>query len=1039
MPVLNDERSPPSGRGPTERSRGGHSTSLDRTPGSKGKGLAKKTDDSKRNFEIPDTPTPSSSASSGNMMVSDSERLASVEKTLDEAIQLLRMLVQQQQLAPGAVPSVAPAMAAPPRPQTKSVGAEQELRPPAAASTPAPPGQDRGRIFFDKEEASLPNAARGKDVKAPMPAAVEKRPSSRNSRNSRQFFDEDDEDEDSTANIKVVDDVGAKVLVLDENDDWMINPRNQFRMTWDLCVVMPFLVYLTWAMPFRLCFANEAPYGTPVYWWEFVIDMVFIIDIVLNFRTGYFVRNLDLGASSVEDNDLVEYDRQRVAKNYLKSWFVLDVVSGVPFALIEIVSGSGTSALKSAKTLKLLRFLKLGRLFKLEKILSTLDRDTLDMIEDFFQNGSTRSAVLMIQLSFYLGYVCHLLACGFVMIGRIGAQDPDADSWLENEMKGPFYAFDTTSEAPEGHVDTIYIAAFYFTLTTMTSVGYGDIVTRSNTERIYTILLEFVGAIVFAMIIANLTSIVSSMDMNARKTAEQLDAVSSFVMTRNFPEALGRRIRRHFRHFYSLKSAIDESKIFSELSTKLRKEVSSFLVAELMGSESFFMSMRPVLWPRLLPILRPMRFETDELICQQGEECTEMYVVLNGSLVGETRVKGEEDGQRVRHIAAGQSVNVLCVLGIWHRAVETVTAEVDVDSYAVSANDFASLFTSETDSQAFERMQWKEQQNFMMDTHHENSPTKYGRPLYFSCFSTVEVTLIQARGLLQDGDGGTQFLLSEGDRGTTFLIADLVDVASGKPFNEIWWHKTDKASPRPSGRGLSDREKRESHVLAEPFWGEVIRWTDVSVPFEKAAVRVRLFESMGHHHSDRLLGKVLLKLTDLEKEGKAFKASDAAAAKEHSAAQRILAEGRQSAGGPARLRSQSASILNGAEEWLSEQRPLKDAELESWFELDPNASTWSGDGSLSGFSTATGTTAASSSSSCVHLRLRAVRPEKKARSKAARNPMLPPAPSDPLRSSAAEASAPAALSAARAGASRRVTAAGRGAGKRAPAIPQGAL
>jgi hypothetical protein len=69
-----------------------------------------------------------------------------------------------------------------------------------------------------------------------------------------------------------------------------------------------------------------------------------------------------------------------VAKNYLKSWFLLDVVSGIPFALIELVSGNGAGALSSIKSMKLLRFLKLGRLLKMEKILSNLDRDTLDKV-----------------------------------------------------------------------------------------------------------------------------------------------------------------------------------------------------------------------------------------------------------------------------------------------------------------------------------------------------------------------------------------------------------------------------------------------------------------------------------------------------------------------------------------------------------------------------------------------------------------------------------------------------------------------------------
>jgi len=64
----------------------------------------------------------------------------------------------------------------------------------------------------------------------------------------------------------------------------------------------------------------------------------------------------------------------------MKTWFLLDVVSGIPFALIELVSGNGAGALSSIKSMKLLRFLKLGRLLKMEKILSNLDRDTLDKV-----------------------------------------------------------------------------------------------------------------------------------------------------------------------------------------------------------------------------------------------------------------------------------------------------------------------------------------------------------------------------------------------------------------------------------------------------------------------------------------------------------------------------------------------------------------------------------------------------------------------------------------------------------------------------------
>lgn len=121
--------------------------------------------------------------------------------------------------------------------------------------------------------------------------------------------------------------------ILNDSDAWMINPTKQFRMTWDLSLIMPFLIYLAVMMPFRLCFANEARFGTGIYWFEFVIDLIFIMDIFFNFRTGIFV-----GRDQADGGDSVEYDRWEVASAYLKSWCVPALcLFPVPYEYTHIV------------------------------------------------------------------------------------------------------------------------------------------------------------------------------------------------------------------------------------------------------------------------------------------------------------------------------------------------------------------------------------------------------------------------------------------------------------------------------------------------------------------------------------------------------------------------------------------------------------------------------------------------------------------------------------------------------------------------------
>jgi hypothetical protein len=411
---------------------------------------------------------------------------------------------------------------------------------------------------------------------------------------------------------------------------------------------------------------------------------------------------------------------------------------------------------------------------------------------------------------------------------------------------------------------------------------------------LYSIGVEFVAAIVFGVVIGSITAVVTSMDMNARKTAESLDAVSSFVAVRRFPEKLGRRIRRHFRHFYSLKSAIDESKIFSDLSTPLRKEVSTYLVQELMGSESFFVTLSETFWPKLLPLLRPMGFEKGEVVCVADEECTEMYVVLTGMLVGVNDVD-HEFAPRKRHIKNGGSLNTLHLLGVWDECLETATAVIASETYAVSSSDFHSLFKSDSDKAQYQKMQARDVTNFKMDPTYIGAPTSFGRPLYYSCFSTVEFTLVQTYMPALPKKSQRHGPESSPKNLDMMLVIDLIDHEHSKPYNDIWRYKSTRV---PS-----------ADFYGSAFWGEKIAWNDISAPFHKTAVRVRVFETDGKG-KDKCLCLTVLKLSDLRSENASLTAG-------------IL-------GSDPALKSSDSKV---AEKWEKSTPPKRKNEIEAWVDM----------------------------------------------------------------------------------------------------------
>ena len=57
-----------------------------------------------------------------------------------------------------------------------------------------------------------------------------------------------------------------------------------------------------------------------------------------------------------------------------------------------------------------------------------------------------------------------------------------------------------------------YLTSIYFTVTTITTVGYGDVSISTKTEKIFCILSMLVGVISFSFASGSLASILSSID-----------------------------------------------------------------------------------------------------------------------------------------------------------------------------------------------------------------------------------------------------------------------------------------------------------------------------------------------------------------------------------------------------------------------------------------------------------------------------------------------------------------------------------------------
>lgn len=98
---------------------------------------------------------------------------------------------------------------------------------------------------------------------------------------------------------------------------------------------MLLLLYTGTYIPYKTAFVEESPdYVNNI---ELAIDSLFIVDIFVNFVSAY------------EDSERnVEIRLTRIALSYIRSWFFIDIVSCIPFQMLDLSGADeGSSALTS--------------------------------------------------------------------------------------------------------------------------------------------------------------------------------------------------------------------------------------------------------------------------------------------------------------------------------------------------------------------------------------------------------------------------------------------------------------------------------------------------------------------------------------------------------------------------------------------------------------------------------------------------------------------------------------------------------------------
>ncbi|XP_049321633.1 potassium voltage-gated channel subfamily H member 1b isoform X2 [Astyanax mexicanus] len=384
-----------------------------------------------------------------------------------------------------------------------------------------------------------------------------------------------------------------------------------FKTTWDW-VILILTFYTAIMVPYNVSFKTKQ---NNVTWLvvDSIVDVIFLVDIVLNFHTTF-----------VGPAGEVISDPKLIRMNYVKTWFVIDLLSCLPYDVINAFENvdEGISSLFSS--LKVVRLLRLGRVAR--------------KLDHYIEYG----AAVLVLLVCVFGLAAHWLACIWYSIGDYevideGSNRVRTDSWLYllGEAVGTPYRFNASGTGRwEGgpSKDSVYITSLYFTMTSLTSIGFGNIAPTTDGEKIFAVAMMMIGSLLYATIFGNVTTIFQQMYANTNRYHEMLNSVRDFLKLYQVPKGLSERVMDYIVSTWSMSRGIDTDKVLQICPKDMRADICVHLNRKVFKEHPAFRLASDGCLRALAMEFQTVHSAPGDLIYHAGESVDSLCFVVSGSL-----------------------------------------------------------------------------------------------------------------------------------------------------------------------------------------------------------------------------------------------------------------------------------------------------------------------------------------------------------------------------------------------------------------------
>uniref|UniRef100_A0A665VM86 Voltage-gated inwardly rectifying potassium channel KCNH2 n=1 Tax=Echeneis naucrates TaxID=173247 RepID=A0A665VM86_ECHNA len=390
---------------------------------------------------------------------------------------------------------------------------------------------------------------------------------------------------------------------------WTVLHYSPFKAVWDWLILL-LVIYTAILTPYSAAFLlndqveevamQSCGYScSPLNVVDLIVDIMFIIDILINFRTTY-----------VNSNDEVVSHPVRIAVHYFKGWFLIDMVAAIPFDLLIYRNGEETTTL--------IGLLKTARLLRLVRVARKLDR------------YSEYGAAVLFLLMCTFALIAHWLACIWYAIGNV--ERNGSIGWLHTlgDQLGKHYNDSIQGSGPS--IKDKYVTALYFTFSSLTSVGFGNVSPNTNSEKIFSICVMLIGSLMYASIFGNVSAIIQRLYSGTARYHTQMLRVREFIRFHQIPNPLRQRLEEYFQHAWSYTNGIDMNAVLKGFPECLQADICLHLNRTLLQNCKAFKGSTKGCLRALAMKFKTTHAPPGDTLVHAGDVLTALYFISRGSI-----------------------------------------------------------------------------------------------------------------------------------------------------------------------------------------------------------------------------------------------------------------------------------------------------------------------------------------------------------------------------------------------------------------------